>query len=147
MGLGTLFGTSNRKLILNRTQRMINTISLFMISSGMITTAINMATLISFIASPNTLAFQVFSVLGFKAYVNTLMAILNIRNLIHYNLSHTSNVITDGLNGLSGSGSDNTATLSFRAATAPHAVSRTQDYDIPLNENVLGKPSGSFQAA
>ncbi|KAK7012867.1 hypothetical protein R3P38DRAFT_3016254 [Favolaschia claudopus] len=67
---------------LKSTQKAITTLSIFIISSGVLTALINTATLISYLAAENKLIFQLFNACSSKAYVNTLMATLNMREAV-----------------------------------------------------------------
>ncbi|KAJ7631224.1 hypothetical protein FB45DRAFT_917874 [Roridomyces roridus] len=70
------------KTALKSTQKAITTITIFVISSGFLTATINVATLISYLAAENKLVFQLFNACSSKAYVNTLMATLNMRQVV-----------------------------------------------------------------
>ncbi|KAF8216591.1 hypothetical protein K438DRAFT_398136 [Mycena galopus ATCC 62051] len=67
---------------LKTTQKAITTLTIFVISSGVLTALINTATLISYLAAENKLIFQLFNACSSKAYVNTLMATLNMREAV-----------------------------------------------------------------
>ncbi|KAF7356526.1 hypothetical protein MVEN_00986200 [Mycena venus] len=67
---------------LKTTQKAVTTLTIFVISSGVLTALINTATLISYLAAENKLIFQLFNACSSKAYVNTLMATLNMREAV-----------------------------------------------------------------
>ncbi|KAL0566945.1 hypothetical protein V5O48_015049, partial [Marasmius crinis-equi] len=117
----------------NSTRGLVNTISLYMISSGMITTLFNMGALISYLAS-NTEIDQIFNSLIPRAYVNTLMATLNMREVIRSR--NAPGVISDGFSGIGNiqfnpSGSETGSIGSLQAAVRSQHES---EYDIPLAE-------------
>ncbi|KAJ7572135.1 hypothetical protein C8J56DRAFT_992957 [Mycena floridula] len=104
------------------TNKLIQILSLYVVSSGVITTVLNMTTMITYLASPNTFIFQAFSASGSKAYVNTLMATLNIRETVRKN--NTPTVI--------GLGESNV--LRFRGATTGSNTVPDSEYGLPLEE-------------
>ncbi|KAJ6576564.1 hypothetical protein DFH09DRAFT_1149712 [Mycena vulgaris] len=74
---------------LKTTQKAITTLSIFIISSGVLTAVLNTATLISYLAAKNQLVFQLFNACSSKAYVNTLMATLNMRDTVLHQINAT----------------------------------------------------------
>ncbi|KAH9928844.1 uncharacterized protein B0H18DRAFT_231844 [Fomitopsis serialis] len=66
------------------TERMINALTLcYIITTGIIPAVLNGAELIAYEVAPTCLAFLVFEMLITKAYVNTCMVTLNLRQSIH----------------------------------------------------------------
>jgi len=63
----------------NGTTRIIHTLTVYVIMSGMTTALLNSATLVSYLVAPSNLSYQLFEMCVSEAYVNTLMATLNSR--------------------------------------------------------------------
>jgi len=101
------------------TNQIIQMLTLYVIMSGMTTALINLATLISYLAAPSALLFQMFNMCVSKAYVNTLMATLNSRQSIRGKPSQS-------ISGLTGSSATANVFPTFRAATR----SQAQDGDV-----------------
>ncbi|KIJ58906.1 hypothetical protein HYDPIDRAFT_33704 [Hydnomerulius pinastri MD-312] len=64
------------------TERMLNTITLYILTSGLITTTLTTSVMISYLAAPTKLYFQMLNMSVSKAYTNTLLATLNSRRSI-----------------------------------------------------------------
>ncbi|KAH9981566.1 hypothetical protein BJV74DRAFT_83231 [Russula compacta] len=65
-----------------RTDTIITTLMIYIISSGMLTSILGLASVISFVAAPTTFISQVFYLPFGTCYVNCLLALLNNRDLI-----------------------------------------------------------------
>ncbi|KAL0952322.1 hypothetical protein HGRIS_006604 [Hohenbuehelia grisea] len=137
------------------TQKMLNVISLHVISSGMITayilclyfltgkltsssSAVQVSLLTAYFGSPNTLTFQIFIALASKAYVNTLMATLNLRDAVRH--QHSPSTITVGA--ISSIRSYANRIINFNTSTYPpdtlgiqrNGTEGTHAHDIALAE-------------
>ncbi|KAH7909762.1 hypothetical protein BJ138DRAFT_1114709 [Hygrophoropsis aurantiaca] len=66
----------------SHTERVIHTLTMFVITTGFITASLTLAVMISNIASPNTLISQMIEMSTSKAYTNTFLATLNSRQSI-----------------------------------------------------------------
>lgn len=89
------------RTVFKSTNQIIQTIALYVIMSGLTTAVLQWLTLITYLAAPSTLAFQLFTMIGSKAYVNTLMATLNSRQSIRglpaqSSLAITTNSVSTG---------------------------------------------------
>jgi len=65
-----------------KSEKIIQLITLYIVSSGLLTMSLNMSVLISFLAAPTTLLFQLFNMSVSKAYANAFLATLNSRQSI-----------------------------------------------------------------
>ncbi|KAH9931959.1 uncharacterized protein B0H18DRAFT_988893 [Fomitopsis serialis] len=65
-----------------KTERMLQRLTLYTITTGLIPAMICLAELISYEVAPAVLAFEVFEALVTKSYVNTFMASLNVRQSV-----------------------------------------------------------------
>ncbi|KAJ7759243.1 hypothetical protein B0H16DRAFT_1534943 [Mycena metata] len=112
---------------LKSTQKAITTITVFVISSGAVTALINTATLISYLAATNKLVFQLFNACSSKAYVNTLMATLNLRETVLHQINPSN-----------GPGNTNFQSIVFRhtnmnsTETDETIPVPSKNHDIPL---------------
>ncbi|KAH9981562.1 hypothetical protein BJV74DRAFT_83060 [Russula compacta] len=105
-----------------RTDTIITILMIYIISSGMLTSILGSATVISFIAAPTTLINQVFYLPFGTCYVNCLLALMNNRDLI-----------------LKGSVTDNVNSDSLRPQTVPTpmivvTVHRTATMDLEVSK-------------
>jgi len=66
-----------------KTDRMINVLTVYVVSTGLLVSGINFGTLVAYLVNGNSkLWFQMISMLGSKAYVNSFLATLNARQSI-----------------------------------------------------------------
>jgi len=67
---------------MKRTDRMISTLTIYLITNNLLTSFITTAGVITFFASPRTLVYEAFNVVISKAYTNTFLSQLNVRESI-----------------------------------------------------------------
>lgn len=115
------------RTVFKSTNQIIQTIMLYVIMSGLTTAVVNFLTLITYLAAPSTLLFQLFTMVSSKAYVNTVMATLNSRQSIR-------GIATENTLALPNNTSSVNTYPVFRPATHPSGTDRSDIDDYPLHQ-------------
>ncbi|KAH7917457.1 hypothetical protein BV22DRAFT_1135390 [Leucogyrophana mollusca] len=118
----------------SQTERIINSLTLYVITSGLTTASLTTGTMISYLVAPTTLVFQMINMSVSKAYVNTFLATLNSRQSIR---GYPSTADTSKF------GYGNEYVLPFRAASGTQISQPNTRVPRTVGSSVGGKISES----
>ncbi|TFK32634.1 hypothetical protein BDQ12DRAFT_692231 [Crucibulum laeve] len=127
-----------------RSDTIINRLIVFVVNTGMLTTACAIASLISLVASPDTLIYATFYFCIGRLYSNSFLATLNARRSLTATDVDNVNMVslpTSGISGVSPNAttmSKNQQNISIRIDTTKEAL-RDNDLEISHTQRGIGK--------